>query len=195
MKNSEIILLVDVDDTIIDTVPAWCDWLNRKYKLNVNSQHILDWDIASYYRYFGLSKKQVFAPLYKPRFWRTVTPKQDADKYLRWLNCETKLYLCTDSNLGTIKSKMEYVIDRYFSFLNWRQVIITPDKSLINGDILIDDKPDNLIDGAYKKILMTAPHNKDYATLHHGMCRVNNWAEAYKAIRKIIELLQHGGTN
>lgn len=60
--------------------------------------------------------------------------------------------------------------------------IVTKNKQLVNGDILIDDGVHNLEGGRYKKILMSAPHNKGYDAELHGMTRVKSWEEAYNAV-------------
>ena len=43
--------------------------------------------------------------------------------------------------------------------------------------MLIDDGIHNLEGGAYKKILFTAAHNRDYDAEAHGMTRVHGWDE------------------
>ena len=64
-------------------------------------------------------------------------------------------------------------------------MIITCRKQLINGDVLIDDGIHNLEGGAYKKILMTAPHNANYNAEANGMIRVRNWKEIEQVINQM----------
>ena len=56
---------------------------------------------------------------------------------------------------------------------------------MIRGDVLIDDGVHNLEGGAYAKILMTAPHNRNYDAEGNGMVRVHNWTQVEEAVRKI----------
>ena len=53
---------------------------------------------------------------------------------------------------------------------------------MIRGDVLIDDGIHNLEGGAYKKIMFTAPHNRNYDAEAHGMIRVDNWEEIVRII-------------
>ena len=80
---------------------------------------------------------------------------------------------------------MDDLLFRRFPFISWDQVIITSRKQLIKGDVLIDDGIHNLEGGDYIKILMTAPHNRDYDAEGNGMIRVHNW----KQIKEVIDQL------
>ena len=51
--------------------------------------------------------------------------------------------------------------------------------------MLIDDGIHNLEGGAYKKILMTAPHNANYNAEANGMIRVRNWKEIEQVINQM----------
>ncbi|MBO5639771.1 MAG: hypothetical protein J5916_07690 [Oscillospiraceae bacterium] len=64
-------------------------------------------------------------------------------------------------------------------------MIITSRKQLIRGDVLIDDGIHNLEGGAYIKILMTAPHNRNYDAEANGMIRAHHWAEIEEIIRRL----------
>ena len=178
-----ITLLVDMDDTIENLLLAWTEWLNNMYGTSVNADDITGWEVQKFFP--SLTKDDVYAPLYEDEFWKTVQPKEDAVRYLAHIKeLGFKLYICTNSNYQTIRRKLEYIIDRYFPFISWCNVITICNKQLLNADILVDDGVHNLIGGSYKKILMTASHNKDFDANSNGMTRVNNWQEAYD---KIIE--------
>ena len=46
---------------------------------------------------------------------------------------------------------------------------------MIDGDVIIDDAPHNLVGGNYRKILMDAPHNKWFDCDKHNVYRVDDW--------------------
>lgn len=68
---------------------------------------------------------------------------------------------------------MEKVILKYFPFLSWKNVIITSSKKMIKGDVLIDDGIHNLLDGDYKKILMTAVRDQRFQP--RKIIEINHW--------------------
>lgn len=79
-------------------------------------------------------------------------------------------------------------IDAHAMRIHWSNVIITSNKQMVRGDILIDDGLHNLVGGEYEKVLMTAPHNKDFSEEeHYGIRRVNNWDEAYNVVCEIAQ--------
>ena len=190
---SHITPLVDMDDTIENLLPAWAEWLNKKHGTSVNADDITGWDVQKFFP--SLTKDEIYAPLYLDEFWGTVQPKEDAIHHLARLNeLGFTLYICTNSNYQTICRKLEYIIDRYFPFISWWNVITIRNKQLINADILVDDGVHNLIGGSYKKILMTASHNKDFDASGNGMVRVNNWQEAYDKIIEYADQILAGKT-
>ena len=179
MNNKKI--LVDIDDTIENLCQAWCEWLNDHYNSDVNPDDITEWRI---YKFFdNIPKAEVYKPLYEEDFWKTVTPKLDAIKYLSMLNDEGyDIYLCTNTNYRNVKIKYELIVQKYFPYISWDKVIVCSKKQMIKADILIDDGVHNLIGGDYLKVLLTTPHNKYFDAEKNDVFRVNNWEEIYQVI-------------
>lgn len=193
--NREVTVLIDLDDTMTYLTRAWCQCLNQRHGTNVSENDILGWEISDYFP--DLTETQVFEPIHEDTFWLNVEPMTDAPEYINKLMADGfNVYICTASLFDTIKAKLESVLGRYFPFISWNQVIITKNKQLVNGDILIDDGVHNLEGGTYKKILMSAPHNQNYDADAHGMKRVNTWREAYQAVHSYAsEILREDKSN
>ena len=184
-------ILVDMDDTIEHLLLAWVDCLNKKYGTSVNHDDIRDWDVSIAFP--TLTREQVFAPLREDEFWKTVQPIDGAAEVLEWAIKEGhEVYIVTTSWYYALKSKMENVLFRHFPFITWNQVIITSNKQMIRGDMLIDDAPHNLENGKYVRVLMTAPHNLNYDAKRNHMIRVHTWFEVKQCIQKLSMI---GGTN
>jgi len=97
-----------------------------------------------------------------------------------------EIYICTDYIFreiieyagNNLKNKYEFLY-KELDFIKPQNYIFTADKSIINCDIKIDDKLEN-IKGAKTKLLFTAYHNKnidDKELDKEGIVRVNNWKE------------------
>lgn len=180
----KLTLLVDMDDTIEDLLGAWLTYLNQKHGTNVGKDDITQWDISAAFP--SLSKQQVYEPILLNDFWKTVKPKDGAyDALEKMLADGHSIYIVTASNHETLHTKMECVLFRYFPFLSWNNVIVTSNKQMIKGDILIDDGVHNLIGGEYVGILMDAPHNKNFPNDEFGITRVYNWEDAYGVVTKM----------
>lgn len=212
----KLTILVDMDDTIENLLVHWIDWLNEAYGTSVDAEEIRSWNIQEAFP--DLTAEQVYEPLLLDEFWFRVTPKPDAQEYLQTLADDGhEIYITTSSNYKTIPVKMEHVLFKYFPWLDWDHVIIASRKQMIRGDVMVDDGPHNLEGGRYYKILMDAPHNRDYtppddpifpkriseakcgarflplfdATEANNMIRARNWQEVYAVITHLaVDLYQ-----
>lgn len=177
-------ILVDMDDVLENLSDAWIDFLNEEYGTEVDKNAPKDWEIDKSFP--ELTKAQVYAPLYDPDFWKTVRPIDGAPEMLERLIHEGyEIYVVTASNYVTLQTKMDDVLFRYFPYLDWNNVIVTSNKQMIRGDILIDDAPHNLLEGDYQKILMDAPHNRSFNAELFGVHRANSWREIYRIVHAL----------
>ena len=184
-------ILIDMDDTIENLGEAWVAWLNEKYGTNVNWFDIRNWDMQISFP--TLTEQQIYEVLNEGAFWDSVTVKQGANEYISKLMEEGhEVFIVTSSWYKTVQPKMEKCLFKYFPFLSWDQVVLTSHKYLVKGDILVDDNPENFVDGDYFGILFTAPHNIDFDVYDTDLVRVNNWEAAYiviKSYQKLLDLL------
>lgn len=109
-------------------------------------------------------------------FFRTAPTIEGSVQGLKYLNKKYKVLVISLATEypKSLKEKMDWINENY-PFLTWKQIVFCGDKSLIKGDVMIDDHPKNLDFFEGKKILFTQPHNifinnPDYR-------RVKNWEE------------------
>lgn len=179
-----MIILIDMDDTMIDLLVAWCNYLNKKYGECVDPSKITDWDISLFFP--NLNSDDVYEPLRDEELWKEVRPKPGAAEYIeRLIKDGNEVYIVTAGDYRTIKFRFDYVIKRFFPFLKSQNVIMTTNKQMIKGDILIDDGVHNLRGGDYEKILVSAPHNSAYDASRNGMNRAKSWDEIYNLVQEI----------
>ena len=82
-----------------------------------------------------------------------------------------------------LKYKYDY-LRKELDFLNPRSFIFTADKSVVDCDIKIDDKLENIL-GADTKLLFTAYHNKTLSNEEleeKNVIRVNGWKDIEKLL-------------
>lgn len=79
---------------------------------------------------------------------------------------------------------------RELSEIPWSHVIVTNNKSLIKGDILVDDGLYNLYEGSYLKVLLDKPWNRnvDKSKLTDIVHRVYNWDEIVRLIENFNKI-------
>lgn len=181
MSNS-LVVLTDVDGVLENLVAHWVAALDEKYDRDVKPKDIVSWDICQYFD--GLSKTQVFSPLHKKSFWKTLEPDRYAQEVIPKIQEQgDRVIIVTSAHPDTVPYKWSW-INEHFPTISFRDIIIASDKQRIDGDILIDDAPQNLIGDKYAKFLYTANHNRDFNIApYEDMCRVNNWQEIYDLIQ------------
>ena len=174
-------ILVDMDDTMEQLLKAWIGRANEKFGRNVALDDITDWNVAA--PYSGLTREDIYRVIYEPGFWSSVEPMPGAAEALKHFMDEGHtVYIVTATEIEHVEEKMKGLLFRWFPFLSWGQVIITSRKQMIRGDVLIDDGIHNLEGGEYRKILFTAPHNRQYDAEANGMIRVRSWEEVVRII-------------
>ena len=181
-----MIILVDMDDTIENLTEAWINYANKRFNTAVNAADVTAWDPSEAFP--TVSHEEMYALLLEDELYETVKPLDGAAYYLQKLISDGhEIFIVTSSPYQVMKAKMDSVLFGHFPFIDWKHVIITADKSLIKGDVLIDDGVHNLATGDYAKLLFTAPHNRSFDAEGNGMVRVNCWEEAYKKITDLSE--------
>lgn len=80
---------------------------------------------------------------------------------------------------GSLAEKHDW-LKEHFPFINWQQVVFCGSKTVIQGDIMIDDHFKNLDNFKGQTILFTQPHNEGHD--NRGHTRVNNWNDVYKLL-------------
>lgn len=180
----KLTVLVDMDDVLENLFETWVSYLNRRYDTNVNVDEVFEWDFTK--NFPMLSKEQIFKPLTEKDLWCEVKPIPGSVEYLKKIIDDGhKVRIVTASHPDTVAVKLNNVLFKYFPFISYRDVIISYDKKMIRGDVLIDDYPYNLEGGAYIGLLMEAPHNRLYKTNERDIVRVKSWDEIYHKICEI----------
>lgn len=190
MNKSEITILVDMDDTIENLCDAWVTYLNNKYNLSVSTSDITEWEMTSAFP--SLSKTKIYEPLHNKDFWYTITPKEDAQIYLKRLVEEGyNVFICTSTNYDVSTYKMDAIIGRYFPFIDWKQIITSHNKHMIKGDVLIDDGFHNYDKERDMFFLYDTPHNRNVSEDSSNFFRCHNWQEVYEAVEKYYDFRRY----
>ena len=148
-----------------------------------------DYDsIKTYYiqDILGDKKDDFFSKFKDMDMYENAVLLPDCYDVLKELSKYYKIYICTDYIWreiieyagNNLKNKYNFLYEK-LDFINPNNFIFTVDKTIVNCDIKIDDKINN-IEGAETKLLFTAWHNKDLSDKElkeQGITRVNNWKE------------------
>ena len=138
----KLTILVDMDDVLENLVECWVDELNKKCGSSLCEEDITDWRIAKFFP--SLTNEDLFSPLNTAEFWGKIAPMQNAQDILKKLIDDGHtIRIVTASHYATVPAKIKRLLEMY-PYLKWEDVIVASDKSLIFGDIMIDDGTHNL---------------------------------------------------
>lgn len=174
-------ILTDADDVIENLLDCWVAMLNNRFGTSTSPEDVTDWNVSLAFP--TLTKEQVYGVLADDELWHMIEPIPGAQETLQKLYDEGhNIYIVTASDYRTCKAKFDRILP-LFPWLDWNHVIITNNKQMVKGDILIDDGPHNLVDGDYMKLLFDRPHNRSFDARANGVIRVETWEEIYEAVQ------------
>lgn len=176
-------LVIDLDD-VITNCDGWFYVLNKFLGTNYTEN-----DIKTYYIQDLVpdNKKKEYTQFFiNYNTYDHCKLNDDCTEVLKELNEKYDVYICSAYifrddvmySADALKYKFEFLMDR-FPFMDPNKFIFLTNKSIIDCDIRIDDKINNL-DNAELKLLYTAYHNKDISDEElekQGIKRVNGWKE------------------
>ena len=180
-------IMIDMDNVI--TNPLFLEFINEflgtNYKLD---------DLEEYYLQKLITKDS-------NKFWNFINNKNLYEgielfdgcyEVLEKLNKKYDLYIVTayiwgDSYdefiVNTLRDKYLFLREK-LPFIRQEKYIFTINKNIMNFDVRIDDRLNNLA-GADIKLLFSAWHNKNYSDTElkeNNVIRVNNWKDVEKIL-------------
>ncbi len=153
------VVVFDYDDVLFDFLGEALKEYNDIQNENIQVEDIQDWDLGK------IGNLKVFRTIMKdPALWTRIPEKNGSMKILQQLINDGRWTIliataCTSLPEYTEKVKM---IEKHLPGFDVSKIISITDKHLIRGDIIIDDKIDNLekCSPYMKCILMDMPHNR-----------------------------------
>ena len=167
-------ILVDVDCVVADLMPEWLGFYNEEYEDQVKVEDIKSWGLEVYVK--PECGTEIYRYLKLPYLYDNVQPIDGALSSVQWLRHRGYDVVFVTSGIHEGKAKW---LDRYgflLSRLDYQyapDLVFAHDKSLIKGDIMIDDNVKNLHTFQGKSILFGQPWNDD----NNGYFRAYNWPD------------------
>ncbi len=175
-------ILVDLDDVL--SIDAYLNMMNDI----LNKKFTYD-DINDYYIENILTKEELIEyrkAFRKGNVYDYASVAERSKEVLMRLMLDYEIYICSSfySELDKeifpemLKHKCDFVLKNY-PYLDMKNFIFTNNKQMIDADIRIDDRIDNLKEGSIN-LLYTAYHNKDIDAeklKEKNIIRVNNWSD------------------
>ena len=178
--------MIDMDNVITDGI--FLDLINEF--LGTNYKYL---DCNKYYlQELIKDRKEEFWEYVKDRnFYEDAILFEGCYEVLEKLNKKYDIYIvtaylwndCIDISGNNLCNKY-YYLREMLPFIDPKKYIFTTNKNLMNFDIRLDDKVENIINGDIK-LLMNAWHNRnisDDELKEKNIIRVNNWYDIEKIL-------------
>lgn len=180
------IILVDVDGVVADIHTAWLRSYNRDYNDTLQVSDIKAWAMHEFVK--PECGKNIYRYLNFPDFYDDVLPIEGALEGVQILRDFGYRIVFVSAGFHEAKArwlcKQGFCVEFPYPDRSWStptDLILANDKSLIRGDYLIDDRPDNLFGHSARGILFDQPWNQ--APFYP---RVNGWHGVTFYFRAII---------
>ena len=186
-------VLIDMDGVITDILSVWCDTYNLEYNDQLTvCQFAATWNVHAHVN----CGHRVYDIINRPGFFDALPLFRDAYEGLyniKEMSVQGNIRPIIVSDCGGISNRASGKLIWLQTYAPWiiKDTIFCNDKSLIPGDVLIDDRFSvlsewKLAHPAGYAMLMTAPHNIDVNTLQHGMERVHSWNDIIDQLYFIV---------
>lgn len=171
-------IFVDIDEVVADLLPAWVNRYNAIFGDSLNAANITGWSLEPYVK--PECGKQVYQLLEDPTLYDEVEPILGSLAAINVLRERGhRIIFATASPNGSAGRKLRWLYEHEFLQPAGLPTSVHPDyievydKSLLSGDVLIDDGPHNVSAFRGLSILFRQPHNEH---VYH-LLPANNWAE------------------
>lgn len=173
------IILVDVDDVTADLIGAWLKLYNEKYNDNLKKSEVTCWNISL------LVKPECGEKIYEwvetPEIYDIVKPMKNALISINKLReNNNRVVFVTASTIGAAGRKFQWLNDHGFN-VPIEDYIEAHDKSLIRGDIMLDDGAHNCEITTAIPYIFTQAWNRKYKFKH----RVRNWDDFMQQMERL----------
>jgi 5'(3')-deoxyribonucleotidase len=116
-----------------------------------------------------------------PGFFASLKLIEGSRSALEMLAAHAEVYIVSAATEypNSLREKFDWLAEN-FPFIDWRQIVLCGDKSIINAEYMIDDNIHHLRRFAGEKILFDSPHNRRLSDEVH---RVSSWDEVLSFFR------------
>ena len=168
-------IFIDMDDVIADAVDRFLEWYRRDFGVNFTKADLHGTKLHAIVP--EEHRKIVKEYPVQKGFFKDLPVIENSIEVIRELNNRFDVYIASAAMEfpNSLNDKYEW-LDLYFPFITWKRRIFCGDKSILKGDVLIDDHDFNLSVFKGRSILFTAPHNMTDTKYE----RMNNWLDAEK---------------
>lgn len=177
-------IAIDFDEVLFPTLEKILETYNQRNNANIELSQI-----TAYSLYDSLPSdiaEKIISLFTEKNIYNALQPYKGSIKAVKSLADKGhELYVATASDIRNMEWK-ERLLQRYFPFIPKENIIRIHNKKLLNVDVLIEDKLDNLIQTFAERVCFNQPWNQDKNSDYiYSIYRIHNWSEIINVINTI----------
>ena len=179
-------LIIDCDDVLLDLNGRVLQVFNEENGTDYTEDIFTDFDI---YKCLPFELAEKYTALWlREDIWRSLSPVYHAQWGMKKLIDDGfEVFVATSTHYSNFAWKIE-LLQGYFPFIDSSRIICIGDKSLLHGDIMVDDCTANLISNLYcHRICLEKSWNQNVHDEVYGIHRCKTWDEIIDTIQKIYK--------
>jgi 5'-nucleotidase len=141
-------IIVDIDGIVADTLPYWLDDIYKDTGVEAEEDDIHRWEMHKCHPLNQLALGQIYDRLQRPGFVANIPLMPWADGNLRDIQNDLgHTVMLVTARRGPVS--MAETVTWCRTHLPWlpeNRLIFAIDKSVIHADVIIDDRPENILD-------------------------------------------------
>lgn len=171
-------LFIDMDGVLVDLMAGWMPYLNEVTGKDIKVEDINVWGVEDVWSIpFSKARK----PLHGPSFWEDLSPYPGAVDFVETLDAMGHTVYIASSPFPSDNCAWgkKMWLEDHMPFLPYNRLVLIHDKQLLRGDMLIDDKPENLVAFKGHRVLFNQPWNANLTTgiLEQWFTRVSTYSD------------------
>ena len=178
-------IAIDFDETLFPTIEKVIEIYNKRKNASLDISQITTYNL---YDCFPADVADELISLFVDKAtYNSLQPYKGSIKAVQSLvHKGHEVIIATATDVRNLEWK-EKLLQRYFPFIPKENLIRIHNKKLLNIDVLIEDKLDNLTQATFaERVCFNQKWNIDkYADFAYNIYRINNWSEMANVINEI----------
>ena len=177
-------IAIDFDETLFPTLDKVIELYNKRNSANIELSQI-----ATYNLHNSLPSEvadELLELFVEKEVYDYLQPYKGAVRAIKSLVEQGhEIYIATSTDVRNMEWKEE-LLQKHFPFVPKKNLIRIHNKALLNVDVLVEDKLDNLKSTFADRICFDQPWNRDDDSDYvYGIYRIHHWGEINNVIQSI----------
>jgi 5'(3')-deoxyribonucleotidase len=177
-------IAIDFDSTLFPTMEKVLEFYNKRHGTSLELSQITTYNLSESLE--AEVADELIELFVEKDVYTCLQPYKGAAKALKTLAEQGhEIYVATDTDARNLEWK-EKLLQEYFPFIPKKNLLRIGNKALLNVDILIEDKMDNLTQIFAERVCFDQPWNQSASKdIAYNIYRIHHWGEINNVINKI----------